>query len=245
MSSPDARPAFYAARSGGRLREWWTLLHPPYTLWHLSYVAIGASLATRGALEPLFGSLVAFFLAVGVGAHALDELKGRPLGTSIPASTLAAVAALSLAGAVGVGILGVLRVGPVLIPFVAAGAFLALAYNLELFGGRLHNDFTFALGWGSFPLLTAYVAEARDLGVVGVVAAGAAFFLSAAQRALSTRARRVRRAARKVDGRLVTSDGAVEQIDVAFLLRPIERGLLCLSWFAVLLATALALERFG
>ncbi len=37
-------PAFYALAPGG-WRDYWTLLHPPYTVWHLSYVVIGASLA--------------------------------------------------------------------------------------------------------------------------------------------------------------------------------------------------------
>ncbi len=30
----SAVPAFYAAGTGG-WRDWWTLLHPPYTAWHL------------------------------------------------------------------------------------------------------------------------------------------------------------------------------------------------------------------
>ena len=38
----EDRPAFYALAPGG-WRDWWTLLHPPYTLWHLSYVALGAA----------------------------------------------------------------------------------------------------------------------------------------------------------------------------------------------------------
>ena len=40
---------------------------------------------------------------------------------------------------------------PTLLPFVAAGAFLVLAYNLELFGGRFHSDLWFALGVGRLP----------------------------------------------------------------------------------------------
>ena len=84
-----ARPAYYAARPGG-WRDWWTLLHPPYTAWHLSYVVIGACLAPQVSLAPLLATLVAFFLAVGLAAHALDELNGRPLQTRIPAPTLVA-----------------------------------------------------------------------------------------------------------------------------------------------------------
>jgi len=74
------------------VRDWVTLLHPPYTAWHLSYVAIGAALAPHFVAWRLGGTLVAFFLAVGVGAHALDELAGRPLQTGIPAVALAIAA---------------------------------------------------------------------------------------------------------------------------------------------------------
>jgi len=93
----DRRPAFYAAT--GRAGEWWTLLHPPYTAWHLSYVAIGAAVAPRLDAERLVATLLAFFLAVGIAAHALDELNGRPLRTSIPSSVLAAAAAYALSRA--------------------------------------------------------------------------------------------------------------------------------------------------
>ena len=70
-----ARPAFYALRSGG-WRDYVTLLHPPYTLWHLSYVAIGAALAPRLDWAVLGWTVLAFALALGIGAHALDELSG-------------------------------------------------------------------------------------------------------------------------------------------------------------------------
>src|SRR5271166_6713084 len=107
------RPAYYAARPGGRpggWREWWTLLHPPYTAWHLSYVVIGASLAPRVYVSRLLYAVAAFFLAVGIAAHALDELHGRPLRTNIPASVLVAVTVLGLAGALALGVVGVARV---------------------------------------------------------------------------------------------------------------------------------------
>ncbi|HEU4488357.1 MAG TPA: hypothetical protein VFS38_03605, partial [Actinomycetota bacterium] len=98
MSNGSLRPAFYAA-GGGRLAQWWTVLHPPYTLWHLCYVIIGASLAPSFDLFRLSLTLVAFLLAVGVAAHALDELNGRPLKTSISDRALKLAAALALLGA--------------------------------------------------------------------------------------------------------------------------------------------------
>ncbi len=157
-------PAYYAVRPG-RWRDWWTLLHPPYTAWHLSYVVIGAVLAPVVLVSRLVATLLAFFLAVGLAAHALDELRGRPLRTSIPSPVLVATAAVGLAGAVALGVAGVIVVGWALVPFLVVGPVVVLAYNLELFGGALHNDLTFATAWGGFPVLTAYVAEtgvARD-----------------------------------------------------------------------------------
>lgn len=239
------RPAFYAARPGSRLRDWWTVLHPPYTAWHLAYVVIGACLVAHPSLSVLGASLLAFLLAVGVAAHALDELHGRPLRTSIGSRELAVASAASLAIATAIGAAGVEHVGLVLIPFIAAGVLLVLAYNLELFGGAMHNDVVFALAWGAFPVLVAYVAQARTLRPAALLAAAAAFALSAAQRALSTQARLVRRNAKAVEGVLELADGETRAIDAGFLLRPLERALQALSWAAVAFAAALAVDRMA
>lgn len=144
---PDARPAYYAARPGG-WRDWWTLLHPPYTAWHLSYVVIGACLAPVVSAGRLVATLLAFFGAVGLAAHALDELHGRPLRTRIPGPALVAVATVGLAGAVGLGIAGAVEVGWPLVPFLVIGPVLVIGYNFELFGGAIHNDVGFAASWG-------------------------------------------------------------------------------------------------
>src|SRR5881397_1279780 len=104
MAEPS-RPAFYALRAGG-WRDYWTLLHPPYTAWHLSYVAIGAAVAPRFDGGRLGATALAFFLAVGLTAHALDELKGRPLRTRIPDRALQGIALVGLVGAVAIGAVG-------------------------------------------------------------------------------------------------------------------------------------------
>jgi hypothetical protein len=239
-----ARPAFYAAAPGS-LRDWWTLLHPPYTAWHLSYVVIGACLAPRVKLVPMLATLGAFFLAVGISAHALDELHGRPLRTKIPGWALIAATAVGLAGALALGIAGVTRVGWPLIPYLVVGPLLVIAYNAELFGGIVHTDLGFAAAWGAFPLLTAYTAETGALSAGAVLAAGGAFGLSAAQRSLSTPARTLRRRTAQVTGEMVMSDGSTVPIDAGWLLTPLERALRSLSWSIVLLAAALAISRLG
>jgi hypothetical protein len=236
------KPAYYAARTGG-WRDWWTLLHPPYTAWHLSYVVIGAALAPRINTTWLIATLIAFFFAVGISAHALDELKGRPLRTSIPSSVLIAAATVGLLIATVIGVAGVVKVGWVLVPFIVVGPMLVVAYNAELFGGFVHTDAGFAVAWGVFPVLTAYVAQAKTLALAPILAAVGAFALSAAQRALSTPARTIRRKVSSVAGTLTFTDGRTQALDEKLLIRPLERALSAMSWSVVLLATALAVAR--
>ena len=244
-SAPAApRPAWYAA-SPGKWRDWLTILHPPYTAWHLSYVLIGAAMAPRFHVERLVATLLAFGLAVGIGAHGLDELRGRPLNTSISSGVLAAVSGASIAGAVVIGALGIAQVGWGLAIFIAVGIVLVVAYNMELWHGRLHNDVTFALAWGSFPLLTAYYAQASTLRPAAVAGAAFAYALSRAQRVLSTDARDIRRRVVSLDGEQVYLDGSRRPLTRQSLLRPLERGLVSLSWATCLLGIGLVLARTG
>lgn len=238
----EARPAFYALAPGG-WRDFVTLLHPPYTLWHLSYVVIGAGLAPTWQPGRLGAALAAFFLAVGIGAHALDELHGRPLSTRIPSRTLAGLAVLSIGGAIGIGIAGAVAYDPWLLAFVAAGAVVVVAYNLELVGGRLHSDVWFALDWGAFPLLTAYFACAERLAWEAVLAAAFAALSSYAQRRLSSPVRRLRREVAAVVGALELEDGTREAITRETLIAGNEAALRALTAAFVALAVALAVLR--
>jgi hypothetical protein len=218
-------------------------MHPPYTAWHLSYTVIGAALAPRVQTSRLIATVLAFFLAVGLAAHALDELRGRPLRTRIPSPVLVAVVGVGLAGALTLGVVGVSQVGWTLIPFMVAGPILVIAYNAELFGGIMHTDFGFAAAWGAFPVLTAYVAQAGSLAVAPVLAALGAFALSAAQRRLSTPARNIRRRAVLVEGSITFGDGRSVPITADSVLAPLERALRAASWAIILLAAALAVAR--
>jgi hypothetical protein len=241
-SEAGRRPAFYALAPGG-WRDYVTLLHPPYTAWHLSYVAVGAALTPAFSWSRLLPTLAAFFLAVGIGAHALDELNGRPLGTRIPRGILASLAAVSIGGAVAVGIAGALVVSPWIGLFVAVGGFIVVAYNLELAGGRFHGDTWFALAWGAFPLATAYFAAAERLDWIVVAGAAYAFLASRAQRQLSTPVRDVRRRVARVEGRIERADGSSEPVTADLLLRGKESALLSLAGASVALALALVIMR--
>jgi hypothetical protein len=242
----DEAVAFYARR-GGRLDDWWTILHPPYTLWHLSYVAIGAALAPRMDWVAFAGTLGAFLLAVGVAAHALDELHGRPLRTKISGRALGAAAVASLAGAAALGVIGAARASAWwLLLLIPLGVALVLGYNLELGRGRLHTDLWFSLAWGGFPVLVGLAAQVPPLGartlLVGAAAVAAGTATAAAQRTLSTPARRLRRQVALVDGHAVTTDGERIALTGPLLLLPLETTLRWLCWAMPLFAAALVLR---
>ena len=225
MGQGELRPAFYALRAGG-WRDYVTVIHVPYTAWNLSYVALGAALAPHFRTDRMLWTMGAFALGLGVAAHALDELNGRPLATEIPGRTLAALAAAGLAGACAIGVWAATRWGYGLLAFVAVGAFIVPAYNLEWFGGRLHTAWWLALAWGGLPILTAYFAEADTVRAQTVLAAGFGTGSILVQRLLSTPVRHARR-----------SLGTLEGVE------PMERALQILPWANILLGAALVTAR--
>jgi hypothetical protein len=236
------RPAFYALRPGG-WRDLVTLLHPPYTAWNLANVAIGAAVAPHLYGDRLVAVLGAFLLGVGVCAHTLDELNGRPLGTRLSDRTLVAMAGVSLAGAVALGVVGVVTVSLTLIPFVGAGVFIVLAYNLEWFGGRFHTAFWLAAAWGAFPALTGYWVNEPALRAPAVLAALGCFMLTLVQRRLSVPVRELRRRTVSLSGEQRLADGSIVTLDAARLAAPLEGALGACALGMVLLAVGLVLAR--
>jgi len=225
MGSEGPRPAFYALRPGG-WRDYVTVLHLPYTAWNLSYVALGATLAPHFRTDRMLWTMAAFGLGLGVSAHVLDELNGRPLATAIPAPVLVGLGLASLAGACAIGVWAAAQWGYALLGFVAAGAFIVPAYNLEWFGGRFHGGWWLALAWGGLPVLSAYLAESGTLRVQALLAAAYATALIVVQRTLSTPVRHARRKLGNLAG-----------------IEPMERALRILPLASVLLGAALVTAR--
>jgi len=235
-TAPRRRPAFYALRPGG-WRDLVTILHPPYTAWHLSYVALGAAAAPVVHADRLAAALGAFFLAVGISAHALDELHGRPLGTRLGRRWLIGLAAGGLGGALAIGVVGCVVVSPLLVPLVVIGALLVPGYNLEILGGRFHSDVWFALAWGGFPAFTGYFVNALTVRPAGLLVTAACVLLSVAQRRLSTPVRALRRHTVEVVGEQRMADGEIIPLDEARLAAPLD-GALSVLWVALVLLAA-------
>ncbi len=242
MVAAPRRPAFYAL-GPGRLGEALTLLHPPYTLWHLSFVALGAGVAPHVYVNRLLWALAAFALAVGIGAHALDEMRDRPLQTSFSDRGLAVAGALSLLAALAIGVAGIITVSVWLAPLVVAGGLFLPAYNLELMGGRFHSDVWFAVGWGAFPAFTGYFVNALEVGVAGLLMATGCMTLSFAQRRLSSAARELRRRTLEINGTRRLTDGSSEELSLGSLLAPLDGALAMMSLAVPALAAALLVAR--
>lgn len=231
--------AFYLLTPGG-WRDYLNLLHAPYTAWHLSYVILGAALVPSPNYPLLGWTLLAFFLALGVAAHALDELRDRPLGTTIPAVVLWGLGIVAVAAACAIGLTVGVAATPYLLPFVAAGAFFVFAYNLEW--GPFHHDLVFALAWGAFPLLTSYVAQTGGLSMASVIVAAAAAAITHVQRILSARVRYLRRQVASAAGHLVEADGTEIVLTREWLAQDHDRVLALLSMSMPMLAVGLLLR---
>jgi hypothetical protein len=242
MGAAHQRPAFYAV-GRGRAGDLLTLLHPPYTLWHLSYFALGAALAPTLHVDRLLWGLAAFALAVGVAAHALDELHDHPLQTTLSDRTLIVLAAVSLTGALAIGIAGTVLITPWLAVLVLAGGLFLPAYNLELAGGRFHSDLWFAVGWGAFPAFTGWFVNAESVALPGVLIAAGCLAMSVAQRRLSSPAREFRRRTASVTGVRTMRDGSTKPIALGSLLAPLDGALAAMSLAMVITACALVASR--
>lgn len=226
------RAAFYA-HTGSRRADLVSLLHLPYTLWHVSYVAIGAALADTVDWLILAGSLLAFVVGLGVGAHALDEVKSRPLATSLSDRMLWALGLGAMLVAAIIAVVGAFVVSPWVPAWAAVGVLLATGYALEW--PVIHSDLGFALAWGGFPVLVGYWAQTRTISPSVIVVGAAATLLSLAQRRLSTSARFVRR---RTTESVVKFDGG-RQWERAELLATWETSLRLLAWTTAALAVGL------
>ncbi|MBA7681838.1 hypothetical protein ES703_90179 [subsurface metagenome] len=246
MEKESKGVAWYDAPGRGWLRDIWVLSHFPYTIWHLSYVPIGAALAPRLDWGVLGWTILAFFLAMGIGGHCLDELNGRPLRTQLPSWGLWLAVVLSIAGAIAIGILIGVRETVWVIPSIVFGGFIVFAYNLELGPkGFFHRDEWFGFAWGAFPVLTAYVAQAHTISPEIVFVAGGCLLYSMVQRVLSLQARFWRRKVLMFEGHYFT-DAPTEPnrprvLTKQDIIKPAELALKLMTWTVVAAAVGLLL----
>ena len=147
-----------------RLRIGIGLLFLPYTGMVLAFTVIGSMLAPLIHWDRVAAIVVIYFLALGVGAHALDALGSRgpkPWGEVFSRPRLWIIAVVSIAAAYAIGTWYMVLYTPWLWAIAIPEGFFLLAYNLEWFGGRFHTDAWFAVSWGALPVLAGYVLQAN------------------------------------------------------------------------------------
>jgi hypothetical protein len=176
---------------------------------------------------------------VGIAAHALDEYTGRPLQTHISDRTLQVLAGAGLIGAVFLGLVGAVEVSAVLFPLIAFGAFIVLAYNLEMYGGWFHSDAWFAISWGAFPCATGFFAQGGTFRWPVIPVTLACLVLSAAQRRLSTPVRRLRRTVVALEGQMRLEDGTIVPLSDSVIRHAPEAALRAMASGAVFLAVGM------
>lgn len=182
MDSRDrSREWFVPAIGPPRFRTFVGLLFLPYTGMVLAYVAIGSMLAETIHWDRMVALLGIYFLALGIGAHALDAIGGsgeKPWGRVFTRSQLWTLATVSIIAAYAIGVYYMVRYVPLLWPIAIAEGFFVFAYNLEWLKGRFHTDSWFAFSWGSLPVLAGYVMQTNSVSLAVLIVAASMGLLS-------------------------------------------------------------------
>lgn len=177
MEHRDRRTEWFVPAFGPiKFRMFTGLLFLPYTGMVLAYTVIGATLAQTIYWNRVISLLVIYFLALGVGAHALDALGSKnikPWGETFSPRQLRSLAAASLALAFAIGAYYMVRYSPLLWPVALAEGFFVLAYNLEWFSGKFHTDVWFAFSWGTLPVLAGYILQTNRVSIAAILVAAA------------------------------------------------------------------------
>jgi len=157
------------------------ILFLPYTGMAVSF-AIWGSLSVEFSLERLASIGLLYFLAIGVSAHCLDALgsKKKPWG-QLPKTKLWAAAIISLILACAIGLYFAFLDSWWLIPIGVIEVFFLLAYNLELFGGKFHNNSSFVISWGILPVFAGAAIQSNSISaetiILSVIAGCASYIL--------------------------------------------------------------------
>ncbi|HEX9678765.1 hypothetical protein [Nitrososphaera sp.] len=203
--------------SGTRINEWFVpgfgppkfrafvgLLFLPYTGMCVCFAIIGATLVDDVHWDRVGAIALIYALALGVGAHAADTIgskKAKPWGSYFTKRQMLALLALSLVAAYAVGIYYIVLYVPLLAIAAVLEGFFLLAYNFEIWGGRFHNDFWFAISWGALPVMAGYLIQTDSISLLPFAVAGAAALTSFAEIRMS----RPYKQLKKVDGDWATT----------------------------------------
>ncbi|MCH8324267.1 MAG: hypothetical protein IH813_04110 [Thaumarchaeota archaeon] len=147
------------------------ILFLPYTCIVTSFAAWG-SLSGSFELDRLAAICIVYFLSVGVAAHCLDAVGGKtkPWG-NLPKRKLWIVSLIALGIAFTLGLYYAFLDSPLLFPIGIAGGFFLFAYNLELFGGKFHNNISTIISWGVLPVFAGSAIQTNSISIEALILA--------------------------------------------------------------------------
>ena len=147
------------------------ILFLPYTCIVTSF-AVWGSLSGSFELDRLVAICLIFFLSLGVSAHFLDAVGGKtkPWG-NLPKRKLWIISMISLGIAFSIGLYYAFLDSPLLFPIGIIEGFFLFAYNLELFGGKFHNNFSTIISWGILPVFAGSAIQTNSITVEAIMLA--------------------------------------------------------------------------
>lgn len=148
------------------------LLFLPYTGMCISFAIIGSLLANDIIWDRVGAIALIYALALGVSAHIADSMgskKAKPWGNYFNKRQLLALMATTLVAAYAIGIYYIVLFVPLLGVIAVLEGFFLFVYNFEMFDGFFHNDFWFAISWGSLPLLAGYVIQTNSIDAFAII----------------------------------------------------------------------------
>ena len=222
---------------GSKLAEVWTILHLPYTLMNLSFLAIGFGLSGVQRWDVFFGIMIAYFLGLGLAAHSFDQLPG--MGSNyikhLTPKELWLIGLSSLTLALMVGIYWMLELEAWhLLWMIPLQTLFVWAYpNSKFMGGFFHGDGSFAVSFGFIPVMVGYYINTLSFDANFLPWAIVAFLISLIE-ITSSRYVRTVRAESKMNSMGWKSDVSM------YLTKPeLSLKLLCLMTYSLALSVIL------
>lgn len=183
--------------TGSKWAEFWTILHLPYTLMSLSFLAIGFGLGGVTRWDALLGIAAAYFLGLGLAAHSFDQLPGRGsiYVKQLTPRTLTIVGTSALVGGILLGIYWMLQLRAWhLIWMIPLQSFFTYSYpNGKFLNGFFHTDFWFSISFGFIPVMVGAYVNTLTIGLTFIPWALLAALLSAIEITLSRHSRQIRK----------------------------------------------------
>lgn len=164
-----------------KFRAFVGLLFLPYTGMCISFTIIGSMISPTVYWDRVVAIFTIYFFALGISAHAADNLgskKIKPWGNYFSKLELKIMVIVGLSIAYIIGIYYVITSVNLLLFIGIIEAFFLFAYNFELFRGVFHNNFWFALSWGSLPLLAGYIMQTNTIAELPIILALFTFLVS-------------------------------------------------------------------